>query len=300
MSGTKAQILRQAQNERNEELIMTDGEGLAKTMVDFTLTLTLSRSPYPSGSKSSLDACPPFRREGEGNRKEALRRVRIGAVDIEANIREVQRRMARACERSRRSPDEITLVAVTKGADVSTIRAAFQYGIRDLGENRVQEAEGKIAQLADLKPDVTWHMVGHLQSNKTKSAVELFDIIHSVDSIKLAEVLSRRVEKPLPVLLEVNVSGEATKGGFSVGETEAAVKEIGRLPNLKLMGLMTVAPVTAEPEAVRPVFRKLRELRDSLGLKHLSMGMTDDFEVAVEEGATMLRIGRAIFGDRRQ
>jgi pyridoxal phosphate enzyme (YggS family) len=221
-------------------------------------------------------------------------------VDIAENIRELQRRIIRACERSRRSPDEITLVAITKGFEVPAIRAAFGYGIRDFGENRVQEAEGKIAQLADLKPDVTWHMVGHLQSNKAKSAVELFDIIHSVDSVRLAEILNRRAQKTLSVLLEVNVSGEATKGGFSLSEIAAAIKGIKQLPNLKLMGLMTVAPFVADPEAVRPVFRKLRELRDSLGLEHLSMGMTDDFEVAVEEGATMLRIGRAIFGDRRQ
>ena len=143
-------------------------------------------------------------------------------------------------------------------------------------------------------------MVGHLQSNKTKSAVELFDIIHSVDSVRLADILYRRTQKTLPVLLEVNVSGEATKGGFSVAETEAAVKEIRQLPNLKVLGLMAVAPFVADAEEVRPVFRKLRELRDSLGLEHLSMGMTDDFEVAIEEGATMLRIGRAIFGERRQ
>jgi pyridoxal phosphate enzyme (YggS family) len=220
-------------------------------------------------------------------------------VDIQANIREVQMRITRACERSHRSPSEITLVAITKGVEVPAIRAAFDSGIRDFGENRVQEAEGKIAQLSDLKPNVTWHMVGHLQSNKAKAAVELFDIIHSVDSVRLAEILSRRAQKTLPVLLEVNVSGEATKGGFSVGETAAAVKEIKQLTSLKAIGLMTVAPFVADPEAVRPVFRKLRELRDSLGLEHLSMGMTDDFEVAVEEGATMLRIGRAIFGDRR-
>jgi len=228
-----------------------------------------------------------------------VRYVRIGAVDIEANIREVQRRIARACERSRRSPDEITLVAVTKGFEVPVIRTAFNLGIRDFGENRVQEAEGKIAQLTDLKPAVTWHMVGHLQSNKAKIAMELFGIIHSVDSVRLAEILNRRVEKPLPVMLEVNVSGEVTKDGFSVGETEAAVKAIKKLPNIKVIGLMTVAPFVADPEEVRPVFRKLRELRDSLGLEHLSMGMTDDFEVAVEEGSTMLRIGRAIFGERR-
>ncbi|MBC8273486.1 MAG: YggS family pyridoxal phosphate-dependent enzyme [Chloroflexi bacterium] len=220
-------------------------------------------------------------------------------VDIEANVREVHRRIARACERSHRSPGEITLVVVTKEVGISAIRAAFDCGIRDFGENRVQEAEEKIGQLSDLKPDVTWHMVGHLQSNKAKTAIELFDIIHSVDSIKLAEILSRWVEKSLPVLLQVNVSGEATKGGFVVSGVGAAVEEIRQLPNLKVVGLMTIAPFVADIEEARPVFRKLRELRDSLGLEHLSMGMTDDFEVAVEEGATMLRVGRAIFGDRR-
>jgi len=221
-------------------------------------------------------------------------------VSIAANIEEVQGCIARTCERSHRLPGEITLVAITKGVDVSAIRVAFGCGIRNFGENRVQEAEDKIAQLSDLKPDVTWHMVGHLQSNKARRAIDLFDIIHSVDSIRLAEVLSRRAEKPLPVLLEVNVSGEATKGGFSVGEIAVAVNEVKHLPNLKVMGLMTMAPFVADIEEVRPVFRKLRELRDSLGLEHLSMGMTDDFEVAIEEGATMLRIGRAIFGERRQ
>jgi hypothetical protein len=229
-----------------------------------------------------------------------LGRVRIEGVDIEANVREVQRRIARACERSHRSPGEITLVVVTKEVGISAIRAAFDCGLRDFGENRVQEAEDKIGQLSDLKPDVTWHMVGHLQSNKAKTAVELFDVIHSVDSVRLAEILSRRAEKTLPVLLQANVSGEATKSGFAVNEIAVVVEEIRQLPNLRLVGLMTIAPLAAETEEVRPVFRKLRELRDSLRLEHLSMGMTDDFEVAIEEGATMLRIGRAIFGDRRQ
>ena len=220
-------------------------------------------------------------------------------MDIEANIREVQKRIAHTCERSHRLPSEITLVAVTKGFDASTVRVAFDYGIRDFGENRVQEAEEKIGQLSNLKPDITWHMVGHLQGNKAKIAVELFDIIHSVDSIKLAEILSRRGENTLPVLLQVNVSGEAPKSGFAVDEVTKAVEEIRRLPNLNVIGLMTIAPLVAAPEEARPVFRKLRMLRDSLGLEHLSMGMTDDFEVAIEEGATILRIGRAIFGDRR-
>jgi pyridoxal phosphate enzyme (YggS family) len=222
------------------------------------------------------------------------------AVNIETNIRDVQGRMARACERSRRLPDEITLVAVTKGFETKAIRVAFDSGIRNFGENRVQEAEGKIAQLSALRPAVAWHMVGHLQSNKAKVAVELFDIIHSVDSVRLAEILNRRVLEPFPVLLEVNVSGEVTKSGFSLDEVAAAVKEIRQLSNLKLMGLMTVAPFVSDPEEVRPVFQRLRELRDLLELKHLSMGMTDDFEVAIEEGATIIRIGRAIFGDRRQ
>jgi PLP dependent protein len=221
-------------------------------------------------------------------------------VDIAANLRDVNGRIARACERSHRSPGEITLVVVTKEVGVSAIRAAFDCGTRDFGENRVQEAEGKIGQLAALKPDVTWHMVGHLQSKKARTAVELFDIIHSIDSVRLAEILSRRAEKTFPVLLQVNVSGEATKGGFVMGEIVNAVNEIKKLSNLKVMGLMTIAPLVADPEEARPVFRKLRELRDSLRLEHLSMGMTDDFEVAVEEGATMLRVGRAIFGERRQ
>jgi len=196
-------------------------------------------------------------------------------------------------------PSEITLVAVAKGFEASAVRAAFDCGIRDFGENRVQEAEKKIGQLSDLKPDITWHMVGHLQSNKAGTAAELFDIIHSVDSVRLAGILSQRAEQTLPVLLEVNVSGEALKSGFAVDEIAGAVEEVRRLANLEVTGLMTIAPLTADPEEVRPVFRKLRELRDSLGLEHLSMGMTDDFEVAVEEGATVLRIGRAIFGDRR-
>jgi len=221
-------------------------------------------------------------------------------VDIEANIRDVNERILRACERSRRSPQEITMVAVTKGFEASSIRAAFELGITNFGENRVQEAEGKIKQLTELRSAVTWHMVGHLQSNKARPAVELFDIIHSVDSVKLANILNGLTGKQLPVLLEVNVSGEPTKEGFSDDEIMGAAKEIRQLKNLKLLGLMTVAPWVSEPEEARPVFRKLRELRDALGLEHLSMGMTDDFEVAIEEGATILRIGRAIFGDRRQ
>jgi pyridoxal phosphate enzyme (YggS family) len=141
-------------------------------------------------------------------------------------------------------------------------------------------------------------MVGHLQSNKAKVAVEIFDIIHSIDSVRLAEVISHRTQRTMPVLLEVNVSGEASKNGFPLTKVKPALEEIARLPRLEVKGLMTIAPLLSDAEQVRPVFRKLCSLRDSLGLEHLSMGMTDDFEVAIEEGATLVRIGRAIFGER--
>ncbi len=220
-------------------------------------------------------------------------------MTIDQNIRDLQRRIAGACERAGRSPDEVTLVAVTKTVEVVAIEAAFNAGIRNFGENRVQEAKPKIEQLEALRPHLTWHMVGHLQTNKAKTALDIFDIIHSVDSLRLAEALSRRSQKKLPVLIEVNVSAEATKSGFPLPEVDEAVRQIGRLPNIEIEGLMTMAPWVSDAEEVRPVFRQLRQLRDALGLRHLSMGMTDDFEVAIEEGATLVRIGRAIFGERR-
>ena len=219
-------------------------------------------------------------------------------MDIGANIDEVKGRIIRACQRVGRLPDEVTIIAVTKTVEPSAIATAFKLGIKHFGENRVQEAVGKIGQLSWLEPHPTWHMVGHLQSNKARVAVEIFDIIHSVDSVRLAEVISRRTQRTLPILLEVNVSGEATKYGFSVAELEPALEAISRLPRLEIKGLMTIAPLVSDTEQVRPVFRKLRLLRDSFGLEHLSMGMTDDFEVAIEEGATLVRIGRAIFGER--
>jgi len=222
----------------------------------------------------------------------------VVAADIGANIDQVRERIARACQRVGRSPEEITLIAVTKTVESSAIATAFELGIRHFGENRVQEAVAKIGQLSGLKPRPTWHMVGHLQTNKAKVAVEIFDIIHSVDSIRLAEVISRRAERTIPILLEVNVSGEASKSGFSLADVEPALEAIVRLPQLEIRGLMTIAPMVADAEQVRPVFRQLSSLRDSLGLKQLSMGMTDDFEVAIEEGATLVRIGRAIFGER--
>jgi pyridoxal phosphate enzyme (YggS family) len=219
-------------------------------------------------------------------------------TEIRANVDTVRQRIEQACQRSGRPPSEITLVAVTKTVDPPAVAAAFAAGISHFGENRVQEAATKIEQLAALTPHPTWHMVGHLQTNKAKKAVEIFDLIQSVDSIKLAEVLSQRTPKTLPILLEVNIAGEDSKSGFSIDEVAPALEAISGLPNIVIKGLMTIAPLVDDPEEVRPVFRKLRSLRDSLGLEHLSMGMTDDFEFAIEEGATMVRIGRAIFGER--
>jgi len=218
--------------------------------------------------------------------------------DIGSNLEEVNRRIARACSKSGRSPEEISIIAVSKGVGAKAIEEAFNCGLRHFGENRVQEARDKIPLLSHLP--ITWHMVGHLQSNKAKLALSLFQFIHSVDSLKLAEILSQKSQSPIPVLLEVNVSGEETKFGFQPPEVAQALASISQLPNLEVKGLMTIAPLASDPEEVRPFFRRLRQLRDALGLKELSMGMTDDFEVAIEEGATIIRLGRAIFGSNRE
>ncbi len=219
-------------------------------------------------------------------------------ADIKANLEAVHKRIADACRRAERSPDEVTLIAVTKTVDPATIETAFDLGIRHFGESRVQEAEKKIKALSHLQPHPTWHMIGHLQSNKVELALNLFDVIQSVDSIKLAGHINKSAYPNKPILLQVNVAGEKTKSGFSLSNIENALCGINLLTRLKVKGLMTIAPLVSDPEQVRPVFRKLRELRDSFGLEHLSMGMSDDFEVAIEEGSTMVRIGRAIFGER--
>ena len=221
-------------------------------------------------------------------------------MQIGNNIREVERRIARAAQRSGRSADDITIIAVTKTIEPWLIQEAFEAGMRHFGESRIQEAKDKIGQLSALQPPPTWHMVGHLQTNKAGLAVELFQFIQSVDSIRLAEIISRRAQRDMPILLQVNVSREASKFGFAPDEVFSVVEVITHFPHLQIRGLMTIAPFTNNPEEVRPFFRQLRLLRDSLGLEHLSMGMTDDFEVAIEEGATMVRIGRAIFGQREE
>jgi pyridoxal phosphate enzyme (YggS family) len=245
-------------------------------------------------------------------------------VDIEANLRDVQRRIAEAAGRAGRDPAEITLVTVTKTFTVDHIQAAYELGVRHSGENRVGEAAEKVPIVNQWVEEhallpITWHMVGHLQSRKAKDAIQLFDVVHSVDTLKLAKRLDRLCQhegKIMPILLEANVSGEESKYGFALdrwAEDEeqrerflAIVEERLALPQVEVQGLMTMAPIVADPEETRPCFRRLRRLRDALGerfpgehWRHLSMGMTDDFEVAIEEVATIVRIGRAIFGARR-
>ncbi len=222
--------------------------------------------------------------------------MRVGTIAERLAL--VQGRIAQAAERAGRSPDDVTLVAVGKAFPTEAVAEGIAAGLTHIGENRVQEAATKIPALRHLP--ATWHLIGHLQTNKAKTALELFDIIHSVDSLRLAQVLSRRAQRSIPVLLEVNVAGEASKFGFPPSEALQSAEAVTRLPHVDLRGLMTIAPLVGDPEQVRPVFRELRRLRDALGLPQLSMGMTDDFEVAIEEGATIVRIGRAIFGERAQ
>jgi pyridoxal phosphate enzyme (YggS family) len=219
-------------------------------------------------------------------------------VTIAENIAAVRERIEAACLRADRPPGSVTVIGVTKGQPPDAIVEACAAGLEDLGENRVQEAQVKIAALAERGLRPRWHLVGHLQTNKTKTASGLFAILHAVDSVRLARALSERAERPVVTLLEVNVAREASKFGFTPEEVPSALTEVASLPRLDLLGLMTVAPLADDPEDVRPHFRRLRELRDACGLKELSMGMTDDFEVAIEEGATMVRVGRAIFGER--
>jgi len=221
---------------------------------------------------------------------------------VAERLQAVRLRIADACARAGRSPDEVTLVAVTKGFPPEAVREAAAAGVRHFGENRIQEAQAKLPALGDLSPKPTWHMVGHLQTNKVKTALNLFDIIQSVDSFHLAEAINRRAPQPdrVPVLLEVNVAAEPAKYGFSPDELPSQAEAIRRLPGLDVRGLMTVAPMTDDREQLRPIFRRLRQLAQSLQLPELSMGMTDDFETAVEEGASIVRVGRAIFGERNQ
>jgi pyridoxal phosphate enzyme (YggS family) len=218
--------------------------------------------------------------------------------DIAANLERVRERIARAAARAGRRVDDVLLVAVSKTVEVERIRAAVRAGVKALGENRVQEAKAKIAELG--RP-VAWHLIGHLQTNKVKDALELFDLIHSLDRLELARELERRAAargKVVDALLEVNVAAEANKGGVGVDAVGETLDVIGKLAHVRVRGLMAIPPEVERPEEARPWFRRLRELAERHGLPELSMGMSGDFEVAVEEGATMVRVGTAIFGPR--
>ncbi len=221
-------------------------------------------------------------------------------MDIAANLKNAHEHLFLACERAGRDPSTVRLVGAVKGVAPDLVSEAMAAGLSDCGENVVQEAAKRIQALGPNAKLATWHLIGHLQTNKARVAAALFDIIQSVDSLRLAEKLSQHSSNDLQVFLEVNVAAEASKFGFQPVEVSKAIVSISRLPNLRLMGLMTVAPATSTAEEVRPTFRELRELANANGLAELSMGMTNDFEVAIEEGATMVRLGRAVFGERSQ
>ncbi|HUK82740.1 MAG TPA: YggS family pyridoxal phosphate-dependent enzyme [Verrucomicrobiae bacterium] len=219
--------------------------------------------------------------------------------NLQAQIQEVRAKMAAAARRGCRQIDDITLVAVSKTVPPERVDEALALGVTTFGESKLQEAKAKIPLVSSR---ARWHMIGHLQTNKARVAVELFELIHSVDSVKLAADLNKwaeRVGKTQAVLLEINVSGEPSKFGIKPEDLNAMLDPIVALPRLEVRGLMTLAPFAEDAEKARPYFRRLRELRDAVGLRELSMGMSNDFEIAVEEGATIVRVGTAIFGERK-
>ena len=223
---------------------------------------------------------------------------------IEDNISEILGKITTICRRIGRDPATITLVGVTKFADILKINEALKSGLEHIGENKVQEARKKFALLKDSDRKMTWHMIGHLQTNKVKHALDCFDLIQSVDSLKLAielEVQAAKQNKNIDILLQVNTAGEEQKFGCEPSEVNAFVSEIFQFKHVRLRGLMTIAPLVEDKDIIRQCFRDLRVLRDQINrkfqiqLKYLSMGMTDDYEIALEEGSNMVRIGRAIF-----
>jgi hypothetical protein len=227
-------------------------------------------------------------------------------VDVAANCREVLKRMGEAATRCGRNPKEIRLLAASKSQSIDKIRAAIEAGIRLFGENYVQELEAKKSAVGEA---VEWHMIGHLQRNKVKAAVDLCDLIQSLDNVDLARALDKEGKKrgrAVRVLVEVNLAAEETKSGIPRDQVIRLLAEVGQLSSMKIEGLMAVPPYRDEPEQVRPYFRALRELQDELrerkipnvDLKELSMGMTHDYQIAIEEGATLVRVGTAIFGPR--
>jgi pyridoxal phosphate enzyme (YggS family) len=213
-------------------------------------------------------------------------------------LRMVRERMARAADRARRDPAGILLLAVTKVFPADTVREAYDLGLRDFGENYVQEFEGKAPQLADLR-DARYHLIGRLQSNKAKKAAELFQVIQTVDSGKLARRLNESAQ-PIEVMLEVKLSPEQAKSGAAPADVPELIAAVRACQNLRLLGLMTMPPWSDDPEAARGYFRSLRELAGQHGLGQLSMGMSHDLETAIEEGSTCVRVGTALFGQRKK
>ncbi len=226
---------------------------------------------------------------------------------VQENLKIVEEKVAAACQRAGRNREDVTLICVTKTKPVDMLREAYEAGGRQFGENKVQEMKDKLPQLPD---DIHWHMIGHLQKNKVKYLMDpRIVMIHSVDNLSLAQTISKEAVKAgrvMPVLIEVNVAQEESKFGISCEETEALIREIAMLPGMQVRGLMTIAPYTEDPETNRPYFRRLKELQvdikskciDNVDMIELSMGMTGDYEVAIEEGATMVRVGTGIFGER--
>jgi pyridoxal phosphate enzyme (YggS family) len=216
---------------------------------------------------------------------------------VRANLEHVRERIARAAERSGRRAADVLLIGVSKTVDAERIRPAIEAGIAALGENRVQEAKAKVPALGR---GVAWHLIGHLQTNKVKDALELFDVIHSVDRLPLAEELERRAAaagRNVEILVEVNLAAEPQKSGVLPDAVPRMLDEVAALPHLRVRGLMAIPPV-GSPDDARPLFRALRKLGETHGLAELSMGMSADYETAIEEGATMVRVGTAIFGPR--
>ncbi len=228
------------------------------------------------------------------------------AEELKANLKSVEERVSDACARAGRDRSEVTLIAVSKTKPIEDLQVIYDQGIREFGENKVQELTGKIPEMAE---DINWHLIGHLQRNKVKYIVDKVKLIHSVDSYRLAEEINIQAKKHgiiVPILIEVNAANEATKFGVRLEEAKQLCEEIAHLENVHIMGLMTIAPNVVVPEENRAIFHKIKDLSvdiaseniDNIDMRIISMGMTNDFEVAIEEGATHVRVGTAIFGER--
>ena len=222
----------------------------------------------------------------------------VADTPLPARLEAVRLRIAAAARRSGRRAEDITLIAVSKTQPARIVAQAVEAGATDLGENRIAEAVDKVEELGKARPKPTWHLIGHLQSNKAARAAQSFDVIHSVDSARLMRKLDGAATRHLPMFLQVNISGEASKEGVEPSALPALVEAAQACEHLRLLGLMTIPPLSPDPEDSRPHFRALRDLAERHRLPSLSMGMTNDYEVAIEEGATHVRVGRAIFGER--